>query len=352
VTYVVSGRELPRLEQPVRAEGAPVLVADPNYRLRIPVLGGTMGNVPVRRRSNVGSSTPDQKTVTGSPSLAREAGQRGIGFARLPGTRLEAERLRRHFAEEIVLGDAATEAEVRRRVHRPKVWHGSTHVFVLDDPELLLTRDRSGKVIGAHRWALLDNPLQRSGLALAGAQTAAEERPLPPEAGNGILTAYDITRMDLRGTFMTLAACKGARGFTRIGRGVMGLRSALVQAGVRTALLTLWPVDDFATAIFMERFYAHLLDENAAPDVALRQAQEYLRTVTVGQLQQTWFTEETLALLDEIANDAAREDLPQIHYWQAFVEENRRSRDREERLYASPRYWGAFVIQGSLQPLA
>jgi hypothetical protein len=43
----------------------------------------------------------------------------------------------------------------------------------------------------------LENPMLRSGLALAGANTWLEHKPLPPEAKDGNLTAEDVSAMDL-----------------------------------------------------------------------------------------------------------------------------------------------------------
>ncbi len=105
------------------------------------------------------------------------------------------------------------------------------------------------------------NAMRRSGFLLAGASGPADE---------GAVTAEDIAGLDLRGTWLaTLAACESGLGEARAGEGVLGLRRGFAFAGVRHLLLTLWPVEDSATAAFMRDFYARALasdgDDAAGP---------------------------------------------------------------------------------------
>jgi CHAT domain-containing protein len=103
------------------------------------------------------------------------------------------------------------------------------------------------------------NPMHRSGLALAGANTtiAAWKRgEAPPIEEDGILTAEDVSTLDLKGTWLvTLSACDTGSGEAQAGEGVMGLRRGFVEAGTQNLLMTLWPISDEVTcrswAIFM-----------------------------------------------------------------------------------------------------
>jgi hypothetical protein len=60
------------------------------------------------------------------------------------------------------------------------------------------------------------NPMHRSGLALAGAQTTIEawkREEVPPVENDGILTAEDVSTLDLQGTWLvTLSACDTGSG--------------------------------------------------------------------------------------------------------------------------------------------
>ncbi len=96
--------------------------------------------------------------------------------------------------------------------------------------------------------------LFRSGLVLAGANGD------PGRLDSGFLSAAEIAQMDLRGTELAVfSACETGVGDVRVGDGVHGLRRALVLAGARTQVLSLWKVDDVATAELMVAFYERLL---------------------------------------------------------------------------------------------
>jgi CHAT domain-containing protein len=139
----------------------------------------------------------------------------------------------------------------------------------------------------------------RSGLALAGVNTWLDGGTLPAEAEDGVLTAEDVTGLDLFDTdLVVLSACETGLGAVRAGEGVFGLRRAFQLAGARAVVMSLWKVPDEATHELMTEFYRNLLAGQPRAD-ALRSAQLAMR---------------------------AR--------------------------YPDPRYWGAFILQGDPGPLA
>jgi CHAT domain-containing protein len=200
----------------------------------------------------------------------------GMKLAALPGTRTEAEGLGAlakagAFTPNLFLGADANEAAVRRVKH-PQIVHFATHGFFLPaSPENALV-----------------NPMDRSGLALTGAQTTltalANRLPVPPSADDGILTAAEVARLDLHGTWIAaLSACDTGRGDTRDGQGVLGLRRGFRAAGVENLLLTLWRIPDRETAGFMTGFYKQAIElKSPAMAFALTQ-REWLRRVRAEQ---------------------------------------------------------------------
>jgi CHAT domain-containing protein len=122
-------------------------------------------------------------------------------------------------------GDAV-EGEVKT-CRSPRVLHLATHGFFLRD------RPASGGA-GSDQLAGpgMENPLLRSGLALAGANTWLRHGALPPEAEDGLLTAEDVCGLDLLSTeLVVLSARETGLGEVRMGEGVFGLRRAFICQG-------------------------------------------------------------------------------------------------------------------------
>src|SRR5439155_3907559 len=72
---------------------------------------------------------------------------------------------------------------------------------------------------------------------------------------------------------VTLSACQTALGKYSGGEGYLGFSQALFLAGARSLALSLWKVDDTATALLMTRFYENLLGARAGLTAALPKAQ-------------------------------------------------------------------------------
>ncbi|WP_275408096.1 CHAT domain-containing protein [Actinoplanes octamycinicus] len=141
-------------------------------------------------------------------------------------------------------GPAATKSALRRDPP-PTILHLATHGFVRAES---------------------DGPTQRvtAGLGLAGANT--------PDA-DGILSAEEITHLDLRGTRLVVAsACETALGRIHDAEGAFGLHRSFAIAGAAAVVASLWNVPDRPTARLMTRFYRAYLRSGSAPE-ALAEAQ-------------------------------------------------------------------------------
>jgi CHAT domain-containing protein len=79
-------------------------------------------------------------------------------------------------------------------------------------------------------------------------------------AFDGRLSVREIRRgWDLKAELVTLSACETAVGRDAGGEGFVGFTQALLMSGTRSVCLSLWKVDDTATALLMQRFYANLM---------------------------------------------------------------------------------------------
>lgn len=243
-----------------------------------------------------------------------------IHLEREIGTRLLGESIAKKLPEARIYTD--TEAlETRLTVNDcPRVMLIATHGLFIPDSEYQPSTHIK-----------LTNPMLRSALAFAGANTWLAGGNLPEYAGKGILFAQDIAGLNLWGNEITvLSACETARGDIKIGEGVFGLRRAFAVAGTKILIMSLWKVPDRATALLMERFFDNL-ESQMDYTQALRNAQDYIRNITVEELRKSAPGIETLKellsiseLSPEIIIDSPEDYKPLQH----------------------PFYWGAWICQG------
>lgn len=189
----------------------------------------------------------------------RAAGDEGFDY--LPGTAQEVHRLEKLLAQNKLrvythTGALATEEVLkdqgRETVKSPDILHIATHGFFFPDPEKH-KEQRFGEE-NAFKWN--ENPLFRSGLAMAGANAAWSGQPTPGNLEDGIATAYEISHLNLSNTkLVVLSACESGLGDIKGSEGVYGLQRAFKMAGADYLLVSLWQVPDKETVEFMDLFY-------------------------------------------------------------------------------------------------
>jgi tetratricopeptide (TPR) repeat protein/CHAT domain-containing protein len=263
ISYVGAGRDVLRFGAPWAPGSAdPLVIADPDYNLEL-----------------------DAKTAQTGQTAARERQSRDMAgyasrFERLPGTRVEGEHIADMLGVKPIEGGLATKRQLEN-ANSPRILHIATHGFFLPDQALVPgTKDSQtdrGKSAAADTANPLsrgvENPLLRSGLVLAGANTWLSGKTESPEAANGILTAEDASGLDLLFTdLVVLSACQTGLGDIKVGEGVFGLRRAFLLAGAKTLLMSLWKIPDEETRMLMEGFYKRILEGKPRAD-ALREAQ-------------------------------------------------------------------------------
>jgi len=94
-------------------------------------------------------------------------------------------------------------------------------------------------------------------------------------ANGGMLTSMDVLRMKFPADLVVLSACETAKGSVYETEGVIGFVRAFMLAGAPRVLVSLWRVDDRATAALMAEFYREWKG-GAGAAAALRKAQRHV----------------------------------------------------------------------------
>lgn len=185
----------------------------------------------------------------------------------LSGSQVEVETLSDQlegagYSIDLFEGDEATETrfcQLGKAERSPHILHIATHGYFFPDPKETIGIEEAerGKLPPVQ---LSEHPMVRSGLILAGAnQSWGGESSLSAEA-DGILTAYEISQLDLSETeLVVLSACETGLGDIQGNEGVYGLQRAFKIAGAKYVLMSLWQVPDKETQELMNTFYKEWL---------------------------------------------------------------------------------------------
>lgn len=270
------------------------------------------------------ANEPAPAAVAARRKLDTLLAARGGNWKELPGTRVELDQLRRLFGDKAtVLADSAASEhglnDLRKAdgLKRFRFLHLATHgegntVRALES-SLILAQDKlPGDILAKPGEPLLDGRL-----------TARE--------------VLDYWKLDAE--LVTLSACETAIGVKTGGDGLLGFAQAFLTAGSRSVCLSLWRVDDTATALLMDRFYRNLLGRReglTAPmgkAAALAEAKAWLRELTA---------DEVLARAAALTNGVARgPNQPALR-----LEPPAAAGGGATKPFAHPRYWAAFILVG------
>lgn len=210
--------------------------------------------------------------ASASWGVSRSADLANLRFGPLLGSEAEVAAIRPLLPENaVVLTEAAATENALKQVRGPSILHLATHGFFLPDAPSPSPEEAPAQLAAA------ENPLLRSGLALAGFNQRASE------GEDGVLTALEVAGLDLRGTrLVVLSACETGLGDVASGEGVYGLRRAFGMAGAESQMMSLWKVSDRGTADFMAQYYG-CLQAGEGRSEALRQVQ--LAALETGRYQ-------------------------------------------------------------------
>jgi CHAT domain-containing protein/Flp pilus assembly protein TadD len=198
----------------------------------------------------------------------------------LPGTATEVKKIGTLFTQQKLTARIYTQAEAsegRLKTipgNSPPILHIATHGFFLPAPG----NSRKKEIFDQQNsYAAAEDPLLRSGLILAGGNYAWKGRATIEGAEDGIVTAYEISQLNLSNTeLVVLSACETALGDVKGNEGVFGLQRGFKMAGVKKMIVSLWQVPDKETAELMTSFYDYWI-KGKSIDAAFYQAQTEMR---------------------------------------------------------------------------
>jgi CHAT domain-containing protein len=189
-----------------------------------------------------------------APPTNGAATERAFDFRQLPYTRAEVNGIAALFSpneRRVFLGADANEANVKAEpLKQYRYAHFAAHA--------LIDEERPA----------------RSGIVLSTATDSKED---------GALQMGEVMRLKLNADLVTLSACRTGLGQLLRGEGMIGLTRAFLYAGSESVMVSLWNVNDIATASLMKAFYKNL-KQGLNKDEALRQAKLEL----IHGRQQAW----------------------------------------------------------------
>jgi CHAT domain-containing protein len=293
VSYVPSGTQLARLLSRARARVA----AEPRSTFRLLAVGD-----------------PAYVSVATDGKLDTRA-----ALPRLPGTAREVASIAALFDKPtVLLGSEASESELalRNRDQGLKGFqilhfatHGKADASRALESALILSTDGSPDT----------------------KQSSDTARPR-----NGRLTAkHVLDDWTLEAELVVLSACESGLGPDAGGEGLLGFSQAFLLAGSRSVILSLWQVNDTATALLMFRFYQNWLGKRPGLNKplskaeSLREAKHWLRNLQRDEIG------ETIAKLPEAARGLKLEPVDPAKPGAAST-----------KPFEHPYYWSAFVLIG------
>lgn len=240
-----------REESPRNQERAKTLLAfgDPIVQSKATLAKKQVTGATTRSADAATEADTDKTTAawtpppSGSPdAMSAEYAERGFSLTRLPFTRDEVLGISKLYPtaeSRVYLGEDAREETVKSEtLDAYRYIHFASHGFM----------DES-------------HP-ERSGILFSR---------IPNSPEDGVLQVGEIMRLKLNADMVTLSACSTGLGKLVSGEGVLGLTRAFFYAGARNVTVSLWNVNDAATAALMKSFYDNL-NRGLTKSAALRQA--------------------------------------------------------------------------------
>jgi CHAT domain-containing protein len=158
----------------------------------------------------------------------------------LPGAKREVDILRQRFKGQFYYNDDANEAVFKEMMGKNNF--GVVHLAM-------------------HGWVDASKP-EYSNLVFSYVEDNGEDN---------LLFAYELNFLNLDAELVVLSACETGFGKYERGEGVVSIGRGFMYAGVPSLVMTLWPINDQASAMLITEFYNQLA-EGKPKHIAMQQA--------------------------------------------------------------------------------
>jgi CHAT domain-containing protein/tetratricopeptide (TPR) repeat protein len=300
-------------------DGLPLECFTDKYQIsHIP--SGTMLATLAAKRRDASTAAHRNLLAIGDPTFRepgnrREAWDYRQAFPSLPGTRVEVAEIAKSFPQStLLLGRSATEQAIWELIEQEKLAQFSHLHFA------------------THGEASEANPFDTALILAAVDDDRFEKRVAEglPVSDERITAEQVMKTWKLDADLVMLSACRSGIGRHVSSEGFLGFSHAFLVAGARTVVVSMWDVEDRATALLTKRFYQNLAKPQADGSAtmsklaALSEAKSWLRGLTNQQVEQElqeWPAENrgTLRKRDEVPQQADYQPYAHPKYWAAFI---------------------------------
>lgn len=270
----------------------------PLFRVSAALFGGMNYNANLSNSADISSvnefgNNSYNSSVLSNLSLSRD------GFDYLPASKIEIESAENALKNtnidiSVFLAENGNkESFLALSNEAPSIIHLATHGFFHD----YMYNEQNEE--GVENELEGNEAMKLSGLLFSGANKTIKNHTDIGNKNSGIVTAWEISNMDLFGTdLVVLSACQTGLGEVR-GDGVYGLQRGFKMAGVASLMMSLWKVDDDATQMLMSEFYKNY-SSGISKQQSLYEAQKVVRTFN-GEI------------------NGKQRDFSDPRYWAAFI---------------------------------
>lgn len=273
----------------------------------------------------------EQKTATNQEHFVSISNYLGD----LPNTIHEANAINKISQEAGIITSLKTDSSGTELSLRNAIAEGADIVHIATHSGYLPQYSNDNST-GSDYSAIRNKAMNTWGLLLSGANRSSAFGD-----NNGFLTANEASRINCQGVdLLVLSSCESALGNFYLD-GTFGLHRGFKKAGANAIIMSMWPVDDYATMLFMTCFYENYLIKKMTKQKALKAAQEYVRNYEVDKTE--WAIEQRKQK-DEFRGSGGN------FRSKATTGKSKKTRVAGQmyKPFQDPKYWAAFILLDGL----